>query len=89
MNNLGLYNALGIQIGVDQTIEHGNNVMTWYGWSGSAGIKSVEFVGGVAPAMDKLQADVSAFPEPETYAMLLAGLGLLGIAARRRRRRAA
>jgi hypothetical protein len=28
---------------------------------------------------------VTAVPEPETYAMLLAGLGLVGFAARRRR----
>jgi hypothetical protein len=28
---------------------------------------------------------VSAVPEPETYAMLLAGLGLLSVAARRRK----
>jgi len=28
---------------------------------------------------------VSAVPEPETYAMLLVGLGLLGFAARRRK----
>lgn len=32
---------------------------------------------------------VSAIPEPETYGMLLAGLGLLGFAARRRERKAA
>jgi hypothetical protein len=32
---------------------------------------------------------VAAIPEPETYAMMLAGLGLLGIAAARRRRAAA
>jgi hypothetical protein len=32
---------------------------------------------------------VSAIPEPETYAMLLAGLGLLGIWARRRKHQAA
>lgn len=31
----------------------------------------------------------AAIPEPETYAMLLAGLGLLSFAARRRRRRSA
>ena len=32
---------------------------------------------------------VAAIPEPETYAMLLAGLGLLGFAARRRKLKAA
>ena len=31
-----------------------------------------------------VQAQVSAVPEPETYAMMLAGLGLLGFAAKRR-----
>lgn len=33
---------------------------------------------------EKLSYTVAAIPEPETYAMLLAGLGLLGVAARRR-----
>ena len=32
---------------------------------------------------------VTAVPEPETYAMMLAGLGLLGYAARRRKQKAA
>ena len=32
----------------------------------------------------KVSFSVSAVPEPETYAMMLAGLGLLGFAARRR-----
>jgi hypothetical protein len=31
----------------------------------------------------------AAIPEPETYAMLLAGLGLLGFAARRRKQKEA
>lgn len=35
--------------------------------------------------LDDLQFSATAVPEPETYAMLLAGLGLLGFLARRRR----
>ncbi|OGU33957.1 MAG: PEP-CTERM sorting domain-containing protein [Hydrogenophilales bacterium RIFOXYA1_FULL_63_33] len=34
-------------------------------------------------AMDNLQVSVNAVPEPEAYAMMLAGLGLVGWAARR------
>lgn len=41
------------------------------------------FVEGYAWAVR--DGDVVAVPEPETYAMLLAGLGLLGVAVRRRR----
>lgn len=37
-----------------------------------------------ASQQDYLVASVSAVPEPETYAMLLAGLGLIGFTARRR-----
>lgn len=36
-----------------------------------------------------ISATVAAVPEPETYALLLAGLGLMGTVARRRSRRAA
>lgn len=39
--------------------------------------------------IDNVQLGVAAIPEPETYAMLLAGLGLLGFAARRRKQREA
>lgn len=37
-------------------------------------------------ALDNVQAHLLAVPEPETWAMLLAGLGLLGLSARRRNR---
>jgi len=36
-------------------------------------------------AIDDLTFETAAIPEPETYAMLLAGLGLLGFAARHRK----
>ena len=40
---------------------------------------------GFAINYSELDVRVAAIPEPETYAMLLAGLGLLGFAARRRK----
>jgi hypothetical protein len=47
-------------------------------YSGSLGSIYLDVIGEVTPT--------AAIPEPETYAMLFAGLGLLGFAARRRRR---
>ena len=44
---------------------------------------------GAGTDNDYLVWGVSAIPEPETYAMLLAGLGLLGFAARRRKQKQA
>ena len=38
-----------------------------------------------SPAGSLLSQNIPAVPEPETYAMMLAGLGLLGFVARRRR----
>jgi len=37
------------------------------------------------PVVFGIRQIATTVPEPETYAMLLAGLGLLGLAARRRR----
>jgi hypothetical protein len=44
--------------------------------------------GGIDPHIGSafFSASVSSVPEPETYAMLLVGLGLMGLAARRRKR---
>ena len=68
------------------------------GWAGidelriSVGPSYVNFgLGGSGQhwALDNLTIDQSAapVPEPETYAMMLAGLGLLGAAARRRKQK--
>ena len=56
-------------------------IQTLLNASGAAG---VTFMFG---SLDGINVDISftsAVPEPETYAMLLAGLGLLGLAIRSR-----
>ena len=35
--------------------------------------------------MDNLRVSISPVPEPEVYAMFMAGLGLMGLIARRRK----
>lgn len=41
---------------------------------------------GVWPTVNDLHLSVAAVPEPETYGMMLGGLGILGFLARRRQR---
>jgi len=61
-------------------------------WNGSAFVTAVigSFPGqaedGIFVTADIIRNPV---PEPETYAMLIAGLGVLGFAARRRKQKAA
>lgn len=43
------------------------------------------FTGPAGFGIDDVSLQVTSVPEPETYAMMLAGLGLVGYAARRRR----
>lgn len=53
------------------TVNTSTGAITLIGSGGYSDVRGIEFT--------------SAVPEPETYAMLLAGLGLLGFAARRRK----
>lgn len=65
----------------------GDGLLEWHGWqSNGALIKTVTYsaIGGVVG--DGLQAHVTAVPEPEIYALMLAGLGVIGVVARRRTR---
>ena len=41
-------------------------------------------LGGLLDAVSLTDVDVAAVPEPETYALLLAGLGLMGFMSRRK-----
>lgn len=84
-NSLGYSEAFGFNAGVGnyQTITFS-----------AAGIASVAFYQplfgtyGDGVVLDNLSYTVASVPEPETYAMLLAGLGLLSFTAKRRKQNA-
>ena len=66
--------------------------LTFVGFQAGAGeyFTSVRWHGESATGVTEVQLGITtAVPEPETYAMMLAGLGLLGFAARRRKAKAA
>lgn len=75
------FDAGGVQIGADQQLLGTQTALQWVGWSSSTAIKRIDFIGGIAPAMDDLQAD----PVPEPVSLVVLGLGSL-VALRRRRR---
>jgi len=61
-----------------------------YAWTfnfnaGDQGIEAKEYPCCYALAVSPGDVGIAAIPEPETYAMMLAGLGLVGVAVRRRK----
>ncbi|WNO06242.1 PEP-CTERM sorting domain-containing protein [Rhodoferax mekongensis] len=83
----------GTQVGGLHAFSLTPGTFTHYGsnhFTGFTGLKSVTFSGiGTDAAryvgVDNIALTISPVPEPETYALLLAGLGLLAAASRRRR----
>ena len=55
------------------------------GWIFAADVLLKDNIGNLSGLTGTIGNGVPAIPEPETYAMMLAGLGLLGFVARRRR----
>lgn len=83
---------IGSVSGLAQTFVTAANNSTWSTFNGSTWVTNTI---GLVRVMNLVHADGSVsqdqltmIPEPETYAMLLAGLGLMGFMARRRKQRA-
>lgn len=90
-NGLGFASAPGYIIESGQVVDlvggvFGRADIPFVDMYGNAGVPRNHFVAydGVTAAYGSL-AVTAAVPEPQTYAMLLAGLGLVALAARRRR----
>jgi hypothetical protein len=77
VRSAGYYQGKG---GVHQSIE-----FTAIADSALLRFEQVTFGGEASPIIDDVS--ISAVPEPETYAMLLGGLALLGVTARRKAKR--
>lgn len=76
------HSSLGV-LAIDAT--GGSDILGTYTFTGA--VSSIEWAGTTGFAQISTLT-ISPVPEPETYAMLLAGLGLLGFAARRRQQNA-
>ncbi|WP_373990280.1 PEP-CTERM sorting domain-containing protein [Duganella sp. BuS-21] len=99
MGSPDIYNTVTVYAGADELTLNGvqmaalaghlgngdQGVGFYMNFVGDAPISKVTF----ASSQDAFESDnhayIAAVPEPETYAMLLAGLGLVGAIARRRR----
>ncbi|NJC33062.1 hypothetical protein GGR88_000536 [Sphingomonas jejuensis] len=90
-------NANGGQLTLDQWIARNSgsslavgaiNIGVGSGWSGTfrGAVDNVQFAFGDGPAGDfNFEVAAAAVPEPATWAMMIAGFGMVGMAARRGR----
>jgi hypothetical protein len=78
----------GFLIGVDATQQtYLNNTVFNQAGYGDFRIALESTITGVAGGAESFSALTTAVPEPQTYAMMLAGLGLMGFVGRRRARK--
>ncbi len=98
-NPVDVFDDNVVDFRTDISVEEGNATTGWYVLKTNATafryltdavtIRQAPSVDGISPPLRTATfegfAPVAAIPEPETYAMLLAGLGLIGFAARRAR----
>lgn len=80
-NNTSQYFNAAVNLGA------GNHTLTIYGFEGCCdGGQQAQFMApaGTFTSFSNTDTLVSAVPEPETYAMFLTGMGMLGFLARRR-----
>lgn len=83
----GNYNDASQHFSVGLNLAAGNHTLNLYGLENCCdGTQQAQFKFGNAGFTTFGSTDglIAAVPEPETYAMLLAGLGLIGFASRRR-----
>ena len=78
--NFGFFGGGLLNVSIPVNFTAGNHVLTFDYAGGAQGL------GDEGWGLNSVTVEgVSAVPEPETYAMLLAGLGMVGFMARRRR----
>jgi len=88
----GAGDTYNIQLGNgDSFTVNGGSAYSFFGAISTTAFSTIQITGNAAfPTIDNLGLGlVAAVPEPETYAMLLAGLGLMGGIARRRKQQQA
>ncbi len=84
VRNQGAFGTDGVPAMIWLSGAHATHADYAYNFSFFAGINGESTKDGLIGAMAVRNGDVLAVPEPETYAMLLGGLALVGFVARKR-----